>query len=95
MDRVKVKRILALLKAQIEYPDRVIEIEVEDLAGFKQSFENQKFFRGWVNYHETWDVDPDDVWVVVPRSRSLVAEWHEELMKVVPVISPDGTITEA
>lgn len=93
MDYKKVKRILALLKAQAEYPHKEIEVEVPE--GFKESFENQKFFRGWINYHETWDVTREDPWTAFPRKKSLVAEWHEELMRVVPVIAPDGTITEA
>ena len=91
MTRKQVKRLLALLKAQVEY-DRPLEIEVPE--GFKKSFENQSAFRGWINYHETWDVDPDDAWKVISRKISLVAEWHKELIKVVPVIAPDGTIME-
>jgi len=93
MTRQQVKRILALLKAQADYPDR--ELVVDYPEGFKESFENQKFFRGWINYHDTWDVDKEDVWLVVPRKISLVAEWHQELLRVVPIIAPDGTITEA
>lgn len=93
MTRKEVKRLLALLKARSEYPDRVIDLELP--AGFKESFESQPAFRGWLNYHETWDVDADDVWVVVTRRISLVAEWAAELARVVPVIEPDGTVVTA
>lgn len=92
MTNKQVKRLLALLKAESEY-DRPLVFDVPD--GFKESFENQPSFRGWINYHETWDVDPDDAWKVISRKISLVAEWHKELIKVVPVITPDGTIMEA
>jgi hypothetical protein len=93
MTRKQVKRFLALLKAQSEYTDREFGFEVPD--GFKESFESQFFFRGWINYHVTWDVDKKDVWKVINRKISLEAEWHRELIKVVPVIAPDGTIMEA
>jgi len=89
MTKTKIKRLLALLKAKAEYKK---EIDVEVPEGFIESFENQDNFRGWINYHETWDVDKDDPWKVVIRKRSLVAEWHRELSRVVPVITPDGTI---
>lgn len=93
MDYKQVKRLLALLKAQVEHPERDIQVDLPE--GFKESFENQKYFRGWVNYHETWDVTKADPWTVIPRRVSLVTEWHQELVKVVPMILPDGTILEA
>jgi hypothetical protein len=93
MTKKEVKRLLALLKAQAEYPDREIEIDLPE--GFKESFEGQKYFRGWINYHETWDVNAADVWVVIPRKVSLTAEWHRELARVIPVITPTGRIVEA
>ena len=93
MNRLQVKRFLALRKAIDEYPDRKIVIDFPE--GFLISFENQSYFRGWVNYHVTWDVDNKDVWKVINRKISLAAEWHRELIKVVPVITPDGTIVEA
>ncbi len=89
MTRQKVKRLLALLKAKAEY-DKEIDVEVPE--GFIKSFEDQDNFRGWINYHVTWDVDKDDVWKVVLRKISLAAEWQRELIKVVPVITPDGNI---
>ena len=89
----EVKRFLALLKAQVEFPERKLRIKLP--KGFKESFENQEAFRGWINYHETWDVKRADPWTIVPLKCSLVAEWHKELIKVVPVIAPDGTIMEA
>jgi hypothetical protein len=93
MDRKQVKRLLALLKARAEYTDRTIEIDIP--PGFKQSFESQPAFRGWINYHVTWDVSDDDAWTVVARKKSLAAEWHETLIRSVPVIQPDGTIVPA
>jgi hypothetical protein len=93
MGRKKIKRLLALLKAKVEYPGRKLDPELPE--GFKKSFESQPAFRGWINYHETWDVDPKDPWTVIPLKRSKVAEWHRILIKVVPVITPDGTIMEA
>ncbi|MBU2249653.1 MAG: hypothetical protein KKD77_23095 [Gammaproteobacteria bacterium] len=93
MTRRKIKRLLALLKAKVEYPDRKIKIKLP--TGFKKSFEEQSAFRGWINYHVTWDVDPKDPWMVISLKRSKVAEWHRELIKVVPVITPDGEIVEA
>lgn len=92
MSRKEIKRLLALLKAQAEHPERNIKIKLP--RGFKKSFEEQSDFRGWINYHVTWDVDKNDVWKVVNRYMSLVAEWHRELIKVVPAIHHDGTIVE-
>lgn len=93
MTPIQVKRLLALLKAKAEKPEKEIIFEVPE--GFKESFENQKNFRGWINYHVTWDVTREDPWVVRLRTISLVAEWHRELIKLVPVISPTGEIMEA
>ncbi|RLG24009.1 hypothetical protein DRN76_04600 [Methanosarcinales archaeon] len=92
MTRQQIKRLLALLKAEAEYKK---DFSLKLPEGFKESFESQSAFRGWINYHETWDVDKEDVWLVISRKVSLVAEWHKELMKVVPVILPDGQIMEA
>lgn len=89
MTRQKVKRLLALLKAKAEY-NREIIFDVP--KGFIESFEKQDNFRGWINYHVTWDVDNDDVWKVIIRKISLAAEWQRELVKVVPVITPDGNV---
>ena len=92
MKKTKIKRLLALLKAKAEH-GRELDVEVPE--GFIESFEDQDNFRGWINYHVTWDVDKDDPWKVVIRKISLAAEWQRELIKVVPVIIPDGTIVEA
>ena len=89
----EIKRFLALLKAQVEFPDRNIVIKLP--KGFKESFQEKQYFRGWGNYHVTWDISREDPWLVKHRTISLVAEWHKELIKVVPVIAPDGTIMEA
>lgn len=92
MSEIKVKRLLALIKSEIEL-NRDHNLDLPE--GFKKSFEIQKYFKGWINYHVTWDVDPDDPWTVVPLSKSLEEQWHDELRQVVPVITPDGEIVEA
>lgn len=89
----EIKRLAALLKAMEEYPDRHIKIDLPE--GFKESFENQPAFRGWLNYHVTWDINREDPWKVITRKESLVAEWHRELIRLVPVIEKDGTIVSA
>ena len=89
MERVEVKRLLALLKAEVELGrDPGVEIPV----GFRESFESQEAFRGWINYHVTWDVDDDDVWLAVPLQESLVDSWHRELNERLPVITRAGEI---
>lgn len=93
MDYKQVKRLLALIKAQVEGINGDLCLDIP--KGFKESFENQKFFRGWINYHVTWDVDEEDAWKVVPRGLSLEEEWHKQLRKVVPIITPEGEIVEA
>jgi len=88
----QIKRYLALLKAEVEY-DKDFNLKLP--TGFKTSFENQKHFKGWINYHVTWEVSTKDPWVVVSRKQSLEDEWHDELLKVVPVITPKGEIVSA
>lgn len=90
MKATEIKRVLALLRAKAEYTDRDYLLDLP--VGFKKSFEGQEAFRGWINYHVTWDVSRDDPWTVIPRKMSLVAEWHRELMRIVPIIAPDGTV---
>ena len=88
----QIKRFIALLKAEIEY-DKDFKLKLPE--GFKESFEKQKEFRGWINYHVTWEVHPKDPWKIVLRSQSLVQDWHDELIKMVPVITPEGKIVGA
>lgn len=93
LDVKQIKRFLALLKAEVEF-DRV-HSGIEYPEGFKESFERQKHFRGWINYKETWYIDEDkDPWKVIPLERPLVDEWHEHLKTIVPVITPEGEIVE-
>lgn len=94
MDIKKVKRFLALIKAEVEL-NRVHEGIVYP-EGFKESFEGQTNFRGWINYKETWYIDEEnnDPWKVIPLKRPLVEEWHDVLRKFVPVITPEGEIVE-
>lgn len=61
--------------------------------GFKETFESQEAFRGWLAFGVTWDVDEDDPWKAVPRECSLLEEWHRELMRKVPVLTEDGIIS--
>ena len=91
MNATTVKRYCALLKAEIELGRPLL---VKLPQGFKESFERQKFFTGWINYHVTWDITREDPWTVYQRLRSIEAEWHAELIKHVPVIAPNGTIME-
>jgi hypothetical protein len=89
MSEIKVKRLLALIKSEIEL-DRDHNLRLP--KGFKRSFEIQKHFKGWINYHVTWDVHPEDPWRVIPLNKSLEEQWHDELEKVVPVITPEGIV---
>ena len=91
MDKLLVRRYCALLKAEVEL-GRPFPFELPE--GFKESFENQKHFTGWINYHVTWDTTNEDPWTIYPRKKSLEAEWHAELIKHVPVIAPNGQIME-
>jgi len=92
MDFKKIKRLLALHRAEALY-DRPVPVDVPE--GFKTSFECQKNFRGWSNYHVTWDVFEDDPWKCVLREKSQEQEWNEILEKVCPVITPEGEIITA
>lgn len=84
---------MALLKAEAEY-DRDNKLDLP--KGFKESFENQPLFRGWINYKETWYIDEfNDPWKVIAIERPLVEDWHDTLKKVVPVITPKGEIVRA
>jgi len=89
LDRKQVKRFLALLRTEAE---KGKDFNLDLPEGFKESFESQKHFKGWVNYHVTWDVDDDDVWKVVKLKRSKVCEWNDVLRETVPVITKAGEI---
>jgi hypothetical protein len=92
MELNKIKRYLALALAEAEHDDR----EFEFPEGFKESFECQDAFRGWINYRITWYIDEEnDPWKVIALKRPLIEEWHDTLRKVVPVITPDGEIMGA
>lgn len=91
MDRKQIKRLLALLKSEVEH-GRDFGLELPE--GFKESFEGQPAFRGWINYHVTWGVDDDDAWKVVLLKESLVKSWERELVKRTPIITKAGeTVT--
>lgn len=93
MDVKQIKRFLALIKAEAEY-NRDNGLDLPN--GFKESFERQPCFRGWINYKETWYIDEEnDPWKVISIDRPLVEDWHDQLRKVVPVITPEGEIVEA
>ena len=90
MERRQVKRLLALLKANEEYEDRHFK-ELDELPeGFKESFEEQQYFKGWINYHVTWDVAEDDFMKVVPLKESRVAAWNRQLAERVPYLTKRG-----
>lgn len=89
MTRKRIKRLLALLKAEAEH-GRVLGFELPE--GFRETFEKQKTFRGWVNYHVTWDVADDDAWKVVSLRESRVDTWNRALAKRLPVITRSGEV---
>lgn len=89
----EIKRFLALIKAEVEL-NRVHK-DIVYPKGFKESFESQENFRGWINYKEIWYIDEDnDPWKVILLKRPLVEEWHDVLRQFVPVITPGGEILE-
>lgn len=93
LDVKEIKRFLALLKAEVEL-DRIHD-DIEYPKGFKESFERQKNFMGWINYKETWYIDEfNDPWKVILIDRPLVEDWHDQLRKFVPVLTPEGEILE-
>jgi hypothetical protein len=83
---------LASLRSKALY-GRIPNYEMPE--GFVESFESQDNFRGWANYHVTWDVFEDDPWKCVLLKRSQEQVWNETLRKVVPVITPEGKIVSA
>lgn len=93
LDVKEIKRFLALLKAEVELDRKHKGIKYP--KGFKKSFERQKHFMGWVNYKETWYIDEDgDPWKVIPIDRPLVEDWHDQLRRFVPILTPEGEVLE-
>lgn len=93
MNVKKIKRFLALLRAEVEL--NRIHKDIKYPEGFKESFEKQEHFRGWINYQVTWYIDEfNDPWKVILLKRPLVEEWHDVLREFVPVITPEGEIVE-
>lgn len=63
------------------------EVEIPELPeDFKESFEEQDAFRGWINFGVKWDVDEKDPWKIVKRKKSIEEEWNEVLLEKVPEI---------
>ena len=95
MTKQEIKYLLARLRTEAETSnsDQPTVLPPEIPEGFKESFENQKGFKGWINYHVTWDVHPDDPWMVVILRQSLEQEWHKELEGVVPVLTENGVVS--
>ena len=91
MTRQQVKYLLARLRAHAESGAELPEIP----EGFRESFSRQVHWKGWINYHVSWDVADDDHWVVVSRAKSQEQEWNEDRVKVIPVITPEGEIVSA
>lgn len=92
MEYKDIKYLLACLRSKALY-DKPVPIDVPE--GFVESFECQDNFRGWANYHVTWDVFEDDPWKCVLREKSQEQEWNDTLEKVCPVITPEGEIVSA
>jgi hypothetical protein len=81
MNRRQIRYLLARIRSQAT---GVCEDVPEMPEGFKETFESQDAFRGWIAYTVTWDVDETDPWKVVTLKKSLEDEWQEKLNEVVP-----------
>jgi len=84
-NRVKTRRINRYLLSRIktELTDGVEPPELPE--GFKETFESNPKFRGWMGYCVSWDVD-DSGWGVVLLDKSAEKQWTEKLLEVVPEI---------
>jgi len=92
MDKREIKYLIALLRSEAETGEKPA-LPIPE--GFKESFESQVHFRGWINFENTWYIDQDnDPWKVIPLERPLVEDWHDTLRKFVPELTPDGKIME-
>jgi hypothetical protein len=58
---------------------------------FRQRFENQAGFDGWLNFAVTWDVAFEDPYRIVSRRLSQEEEWNEVLRAKIPIIK-DGKL---
>jgi hypothetical protein len=88
----EIKYKLALLR---EEADSGIKPTIKITKIFKESFKSQKHFMGWINFEKTWYIDQEnDPWKVISIKRPLVEDWHDELRKFVPVLTPEGEILE-
>ena len=61
--------------------------------GFKEQFEEQRFFDGWKNFSVTWDVAMHEPYRIVHRTLSVQAEWDEIVRAKFPSVAPGGKIT--
>ena len=65
--------------------------------GLREQYENHPHFGGWDNFGVTWDLDSDDVDVIVPLRFSLEQQWNSEiasLAKPFPLPKPKVISTE-
>lgn len=80
MNRSEIRYLLFKLNANAEGGTELTKLP----TGFKESFDSQANFRGWLNFGVTWDVDENDPWKVILREKSIEAEWTELLLEKVP-----------
>ena len=88
MNRRKIRYLLRRIKSNVDSKADASQptIKLPKLPkGFKQSFEEQPRFRGWMGYQVTWDVD-DSGWTVVLLDKSLEQQWAELLEEKVPLL---------
>ena len=66
-------------------------------SGLKEHYEEHPHFGGWENFGVTWDLDPEDVEVIVPLRYSLEQQWNTEIASLArpfPVPEPNTVKTE-
>lgn len=90
-------RDLRARRKDVRYRLYRLRTEKEGLAAsgqeddFRERFESQPGFDGWLNFAMTWDVAFDDPYRIVSRRHSEVEEWEEVLRAKIPIIQ-DGQV---
>ena len=64
----------------------------ESTLEFREIFESQDFFGGWLNFGVTWDVAFDDPTRIVHKVKSEQEEWDEVVKAKFPQITHDGKV---
>ena len=93
MDRRSIRYLLRRIKSN-EDTSTNPDVDVIDLPelpdGFRESFEKQERFRGWMGFQVTWDVD-DSGWTIVFLDKSLEQQWIDLLNEKVPEFPSNNT----